>query len=174
MVQYKFLLTHYYHYQKHYHSHHHPITGQTPSTIFPTKFPGRLDDRYRALQSTSTSLRLYWNSFVTTPPFFGPHLDSNRLHNWALNNLKNRHDIHKNIQEDSIQMISKQSLIFKLKLIINLNSLVNHPLPLSPPDIAAQFLSFHFLTTEFIYKYERYTKKTIVFIKTLRDIQKRL
>ena len=32
------------------------ITGQTPSTIFPTNFPNHLDDRYCGLQGTSTPL----------------------------------------------------------------------------------------------------------------------
>ena len=40
------------------------VTGQTPSTTFPTNFPSQLDDRYRKLQSTNTPLRLDWNIFA--------------------------------------------------------------------------------------------------------------
>ena len=73
------------------------VAGQIP-TNFPTIFSSQSTDRYRELQSTNTPLRLDWNSFVAHPPICGQHLDSNRLHNWALNRLQYRHDIHKDIK----------------------------------------------------------------------------
>ena len=45
------------------------ITFQTPSITFPAHFTSQLNDRYRELQSTSSSLRLDWNSSVELPSF---------------------------------------------------------------------------------------------------------
>ena len=45
------------------------ITFQTPSITFPAHFTSQLNDRYRELQSTSSSLRLEWNSSVELPSF---------------------------------------------------------------------------------------------------------
>ena len=59
-------------------------TGQTPTTTFLKKFPNPLDGRYRERQDTSIPLRLDRNTFVAPPRLFGQHLDSERLHNWAL------------------------------------------------------------------------------------------
>ena len=52
----------------------------------------------------------------------------------------------------------------KFEITIKLNNIVTHPLPLAPPNITAQLLPPPFLTPEVIYKYDRYTKKTIGYI----------
>ena len=45
------------------------ITFQTPSITFTAHFTSQLNDRYRELQSTTSSLRLDWNSSVEPPSF---------------------------------------------------------------------------------------------------------
>ena len=45
-----------------------------------------------------------------------------------------------------------------------LNNNVQHPYPLAPPNITAQSLPPPIITTEVLYKYDRYTKKTIGYI----------
>ena len=82
------------------------VTGQKPTLRFPTNFPKKLDDRYRELHGINTPLQLNWNTFVALPPLFGQHLDSIRLHNWALNRLQYRQDIHEDIQEHKIQILT--------------------------------------------------------------------
>ena len=47
----------------------------------------------------------------------------------------------------------------KVEITVKLINLVQHPLSLAPPNITAHFLPPSFKTTEFIYKYDRYTKK---------------
>ena len=79
-----------------------PSISQISTTSYPPNFSINLDDRYKEHLSNNTPLRLDWNRFVATPPLFGHHHDSNRLHNWALNRLQYRHDIHKDIQEHNI------------------------------------------------------------------------
>ena len=105
-----------------------------------------------------------WNTFVALPPLFGQRQEGNRLHNWALNRLQYRHDINKAIQEDNIQILQQSSLTLKFELTRRLNKIVQHPFPLDPPNITAQSLPPPFITTEIIYKYDRYTKKTTGYI----------
>ena len=85
---------------------------QTPTTIFPLIFPSNLDDRYKEHLTNIMRLRLDWNTFVAPPPLFGLHLDSNRLHNWALNRLQYRHDNHKTIQTHNIQILTQYNLTY--------------------------------------------------------------
>ena len=47
----------------------------------------------------------------------------------------------------------------KFEITIKLNNIVQHPYPINPPNITAQLLPPPFITTEVIYKYDRYTKK---------------
>ena len=95
---------------------------------------------------------------------FGQHLDSSKLHNWALNRLQLRHDIRRDKQEHNIQILTQDNITFKFEITVELNNLVHYPLPLAPPKITAQSLAPPFITTEIIYKYDRYTKKTLGYI----------
>ena len=157
--------------QSHFHSHtpsrqpHHRFQFKNSKYISPTLFPlnffTNLDARYQEQSSTSTPLRLDWNTFVAPPPLFGQHQESSRLHNWALSRLQNRQDIHKDIQEHNIQILQQNSLQLKYETTVRLNNIVQHPFPLSPPNITAQSLPPPFITTEVIYNYDRYTKNTI-------------
>ena len=90
--------------------------------------------------------------FVAPPPLFGQHQESSRLHNWALSRLQYRPDIHKDIQEHYIQILQQISLQLKFEITVRLNNIVQHPFPLSPPNITAQSLPPPFITTEVIYK----------------------
>ena len=96
------------------------------------------------------------------PPLFGQHQESNRLHSWALNRLHYRQDIHEDIREHNIQILQQNSLQLKFEITIKLNNIVQHPYPLNQPNITAQLLPPPFITTEVIYKYDRYTKNTMV------------
>ena len=141
-----------------------PSLSQISPTLFPLNFPNNLDARYREQSSSNTPLRLDWNTFVAPPPLFGQHQESNRIHSWALNRLQNRQDIHEDIREHNIQILQKNSLQLKFEITIKLNNIVQHPYPLNPPNITAQSLPAPFITTEVIYKYDRYTKNTIGYI----------
>ena len=66
--------------------------SQTP---FPPNFPINHDARYRENSTTNIQLQLDWNTFVAPSPLFRQHHESHRLHNWALNRLEYRQDIHK-------------------------------------------------------------------------------
>ena len=142
----------------------------TPSLIaisktpLPSNFPTNLDARYKENSTNNTQLRLDWNTFVATPPLFGQHHESLRLHNWALNRLQYRQDIHKDIQDHIIQILTQDKLTLKFEITVKLNNIIHHPLTLAPPNITAQFLPHPFITTEIVYKYDRYTKKTIEYI----------
>ena len=136
-----------------------PSISQISTTSFPLNFPTSLDDRYKEYSTNNTILRLDWNTFRAPPPLFGQHLDSNRLNNWALNKLQYRHDIHKDIQEHNIQIITQDNLTLKFEITVKLNKVVYAPLPLAPPNITAQSLPPPFITAEIIYKYDRQTKK---------------
>ena len=103
--------------------------SQTRTVTFPLTFPPNLDDRYRELLTNNKPLRLDWNTFVALTPLFGQHLDSNRQINWALNRLQYRHDFHKDIQEQNIQVLTQDNLTVKLEIAVKLNILVHHPLP---------------------------------------------
>ena len=85
------------------------VTEQIPSTTSPTNIPSQLDDRNRKLQGTNTPLRLVGNSLVAPPPLFGQNLDSNRRENWALIRLKFRHDIHKDIRNHNIHILTQHN-----------------------------------------------------------------
>ena len=141
-----------------------PSLSQISPTLFPLNFPNNLDARYREQSSTNIPLRLDWNTFVAPPPLFGQHQDSNRLHSWALNRLHYRQDIHEDIREHNIQILQQNSLQLKFEITINFNNIVQHPYPLNPPNKTAQSLPPPFITTEVIYKYDRYTKNTIGYI----------
>ena len=83
------------------------------------------------------------------------------MNNWALSRLQYRQDIHKDIQEHNIQILQQNSLQLKFEITVRLNNIVQHPFPLSPLNITAQSLPPPFITTEVIYKNDRYTKNTI-------------
>ena len=141
-----------------------PSLSQISPSLFPSKFPNNLDARYREQSSSNTPLRLDWNTFVAPTPLFGQHQESNRLHSWALNRLQYRQDIHEDIRSHNIQILQQNSLQLKFEIRIKLNNIVQHPYPLNPPNITAQSLPPPFITTEVIYKYDRYTKNTIGYI----------
>ena len=63
-----------------------------------------------------------------------------------------------------MQILTQDNLTLKFEITVKLNNLVHHPLPLAPPNITAQSLLPPFSTTEIIYKYDRYTKKTLGYI----------
>ena len=50
----------------------------------------------------------------------------------------------------------------KFEITIKLNKIFQHPYPLNPPNITAQSLPPPFITTEVIYKHDRYTKTQLV------------
>ena len=141
-----------------------PSLSQISSTLLPLNFPTNLDSRYQEQSSNSTPLQLDWNTFVVLPPLFSHHQESSRLHNWKLNRLPYRHDIHKDIQELNIQILQQNSLTLKFEITVRLNNIVQNQFPVAPPNITAQSLPSPFITTEIIYKYDRYTKKTIGYI----------
>ena len=130
-----------------------PSINHVSPTLFPLNFPNNLDARYREQSSSNIPLRLDWNTFVAPPPLFGQHQESNRLHSWALNRLQYRQDIHEDIREHNTQILQQNSLQLKFEITVKLNSIVQHPFPLSPPNITAQSLPPPFITTEVIYKY---------------------
>ena len=141
-----------------------PSSSQISPSTFHLNFPTNLDSRYQEQPSQNIPLRLDWNTFVAPPPLFGQHQKSSRLHNWALSRLQYRHDIHKDIQEHNIQILQQSSLTLKFEFTVRLNNIVQHPFLLDPPNITAQSLPPPFITTEIIYKYDRYTKMTIGYI----------
>ena len=96
-----------------------PSITQIPQTPFPTNFPTNLDPRYRENSTNNVNLRLYWNTFVSTHPLFGQHHESNRLHNWALNRLQYRQEIHKDIQEHNIQILKQDNLALKFEITVS-------------------------------------------------------
>ena len=120
-----------------------PYLSQISPTLFPLNFPTNLDARYQEQSSTNTPLRLDWNTWTTPPPLFGQHQESSRLHNWALSTLQYRQDIHKGIQEHNVQLLQKNSLQLKIEITVRLKNIVQHPFPLSPPNITAQSLPPH-------------------------------
>ena len=138
-----------------------PSSTQISPTCFPLKFPTNLDARYQEQSSNNTPLRLDWKTFVAPPPLFVQHQEISRLHNWASNRLQYRHDIHKDIQEHNIQILQQDSLTLKFEITVRLNKIVQRPFPLASRNIRAQSLPPPFITTEIIYKYDRYTKKTV-------------
>ena len=141
-----------------------PSLSQISPTLFPLNFPNNLDAKYREQSSSNTPLRLDWNTFVALPPLFGQHQDSNRIHSLALKRLQYRQDIHEDIREHNIQILQQNSLQLKFEITIKLINIVQPPYPLNPPNITAQLLPSPFITTEVIYKYDRYTKNTIGYI----------
>ena len=141
-----------------------PSISRISLTLFPLNFPNNLDARYREQSSSNIPLRLGRNTFTAPPPLFGQHPESNRLHNWALHRLQYRQDIHEDIRDHNIQILQQNSLQLKFEITVKLNNIAQHPYPLNPPNITAQSLPPPFITTEVIYKYDRYTKKTIGYI----------
>ena len=95
-----------------------PSLSQISTSNFPLSFPTNLDSRYREQSSQNIPLRLDWNTFVAPAPLFGQHQKSNRLHNWALNRLQYRHDIHKDTQEHNIQILQQNSLTLYFELTV--------------------------------------------------------
>ena len=137
-----------------------PSLKPISQTLFPSNFPTNLDARYRESWTNNIQLRLDWNKIVAPPPLFRQHHESHRIHNWALNRLEYRQDIHKDIRDHNIQILRQDNLTLKIEITVKLNDLFHHPLPLAPPNITAQSLTPPFITRELIYKYDRVTKKT--------------
>ena len=108
--------------------------SQISPTPFPLNFPTNLDAICQEQSSTNTPLRLDWDTFVAPTPLFGQHQESSRLHNWALNRLQYRQDIHKDIQEHNIQILQQNSLTLKNEVTVRLNNIVQHPILLAPPN----------------------------------------
>ena len=148
-----------------------PSISQKSTTSFPPNFHTNLDDRYKEHLTNITPLGLDWNTFVAPPLLFGQYLNSNKLHNWALSRLQNRHDIHKGIQEHNIQILTHDNLTPKFEITVKLNNLVHHPFHLAPQNITAQSLLPPFITTEIIYKYDRYTKRHLDAFHSITPIQ---
>ena len=142
-----------------------PSKNQISPTNFPLNFPNNLDARYREQSSSNIPLRFDWNTFVAPPPLFGQHQESNRLRSCALKRLQCRQDIHEDIRELNIQILQQNSLQLKFEITVRLKKIVQHPFILSPLNITAQSLAPPFITTGLIYKYDRYTKNTIGYIK---------
>ena len=109
-----------------------PSLSQISPSIFALIYPTNLDSRYQEQSSHYIPLRLDWNTFVAPPPLLGQHQASNRLLNWALNRLQNRHDIHKDIQEHNIQILQQSNLTLNFELTVRLKNIVQHPFPLGP------------------------------------------
>ena len=126
-----------------------PSLTQISQTTFPSNFSTKLDACYRKKSSNNIHLRLDWNTFVAPPPLFGQDHESNRLHNWALNRLQYRQDIHKDIKEHDIQILTQDNLLLKIEINVRLNTIIHHPLSLAPPNITAQ-LAFKY--TKPLYK----------------------
>ena len=112
-----------------------PSLTQISQTRFPPNFPTNLDARYKESSTNNLHLRLDWNTFVAPPPLFGQHHESNGLHNWALNRLQYRQDIHKDIREHNIQILTQDNLTFKFEITERLNYRIDHTLSLAqlPP-----------------------------------------
>ena len=110
-----------------------PSITQIPQTPFSTNFPTNLDARFRENSKNNIHLRLRWNKFVAPPPLFGQYHESNILDNWALNRLQYRQDIHKDIQEHNIQILTQDNLTLKFEITVRLNNMIQHPLSLAPP-----------------------------------------
>ena len=136
-----------------------PSISQISPSVFPLIFPNNLDARYRE-QSTNIPLPLDWNTILAPPPLFGQHQESHRLHSWALDRLQYRQDIHEDIRQHNVQILQQNSLQLKFEITVKLNNIVQHPYPLSPPNITAHSLPPQFITTQVIYKHDRYTKNT--------------
>ena len=60
-----------------------------------------------------------------------------------------------------MKILQQDSLTFKFEITVRLNKIVQHPFPLASANITAQSLPPPFITTEIIYRYDRYTKKTV-------------
>ena len=75
------------------------------------------------------------------------------------------------MQEHNIQILQQSILTIKFELTVRLNNIVQHPFQLAPPIITAQSLPPPFITTEIIYKYDRYRKKTIGYITFITHTQ---
>ena len=118
-----------------------PSISQISPSFFPLNISRDIDPRYSE-QSTNIPLK----------------------HSWALNRLQYRQDIHEDIREHNVQILHQNSLQRKFEITVKLNKIIQHPYPLSPPNITAQTLPPPFITTEVIYKYDRYTKNTIGYI----------
>ena len=109
-----------------------PSLSQASQTPFPPNFPTNHDARYREHSINNILLQLDWNTFVATPPLYDQHHESNRLHNWVLNRLQHRQDIHKDLREHNVQILTKDDLILNFKITVRLNNIIHHPLPLAP------------------------------------------
>ena len=79
----------------------------------------------------------------------------------ALNRLQYRHNIHKDKQEHNTQILIQDNLTLKFEITVELNTLVDHSLPLVPQNITAQSLPSPIITTELIYRNDRYTKQKL-------------
>ena len=119
-----------------------PSLTQISQTPFLPNFPTKVDARYRENSTNNIHLRLDWNTFAAPPPLFGQHHESNRLHNWALNTLQNRQDIHKDKQEHNIQILKQDNLTLKFEITVRLNQ-IHHPLSLAPPPPPIEQLNIY-------------------------------
>ena len=52
-------------------------------------------------------------------------------------------------------------MTLKFEITIKLNQMIHHPIPLAPPNITAPPLPPPLIATTRIYKFDRYTKKTM-------------
>ena len=134
------------------------------TNIFPLNISHDIETRYSE-QPTNIPIRFDWNTFIAPPPLLGQHNESHRLHSWALSRLQYRQDIHEDIREHNVQILNQNSLQLKFEITVKLNNIFQHPYPLSPSNITAQTKPPPFITTEVRYKYDRYTKTTIGYIK---------
>ena len=111
------------------------ITGQTPTFHFKFSHKHRRSISRSSKHKYTSTIRL-----KASLPLFGHHLDSNRLHNWSLNRLQYRQDIHKDMQEHKLQILTQYNPTLQFEITVKLHNSVLHPLPPVPPNITAQSL----------------------------------
>ena len=101
-----------------------------------------------------------WNQF---PPLYRPTNIGDTLKNWARNRLKNTLNLTARQRNTACEVLASPSLELKINTTIKYGIIFNHPFHATTPSMITTTTPESFICTEFIYKFDRYTKQTLGF-----------
>ena len=101
-----------------------------------------------------------WNP---PPPLYGPTNLGDTLGVWSRNRLVNRLNPTARQCNTALNILATPNLELKLDATMKYDTIFNHPFHETTPSVVTTTIPAPFVCTEFIYKFDRYTKQTLGF-----------
>ena len=101
-----------------------------------------------------------WNP---PPPLYGPTNLGDTLTTWSRNRLINTLNLTERQCNTALEVLATPSLELKFNTTIKYGTIFNHPFHVTTPSITTTTTPTLSICTEFIYKFDRYTKRMLGF-----------